>query len=77
MSYEITSQDFRLIVKNPDCQGQEVENGTDKEGHQNCKFCKGNYFVGGECNYGGTHKMINDLKANKAIQLNGLLHLMI
>lgn len=62
MAYEITSQDFCLIVKNPKCPGQEVENGLAKEGHLNCDWCKGNYFVGGECNYGGRHKMAEDLK---------------
>lgn len=61
MAYEITPHDFCLIVKNPKCQGQ-IENGIAKEGHPNCNFCKGNYFVGGECNYGGQHKMADDLQ---------------
>lgn len=61
MSYEITKEDFCLIVKNPKCQGTETENGTAKQGHEQCTACKGNYFVGGECNYGGNHKLDNDL----------------
>src|SRR3954451_2163754 len=63
MPYEITPQDFRNIVQNPKCQGTETENGKAKEGHSSCSHCKGNYFVGGECNYGGCHKMSEDLKA--------------
>lgn len=62
MAYEITPQDFCRIVNNPKCQGQETENAQAEVGHQNCRFCKGNYFVGGECNYGGRHKMNEDLK---------------
>ena len=62
MSYEITPHDFCLIVKNPKCQGTEVKNGTAKEGHSDCDWCKGNYFVGGECNYGGKHRMEDDLR---------------
>ncbi|CAG8557162.1 15698_t:CDS:10 [Racocetra fulgida] len=42
-----------LAITNPRCQGKEIENGLAKEG---------NYFVGGECNYGGQHKMSDDLK---------------
>lgn len=61
MAYEITKQDFCLIVKNPKCQGTETENGTAKQGHENCTACKGNYFVGGECNYGGSHLLEEDL----------------
>ncbi|CAG8702761.1 43641_t:CDS:2 [Gigaspora margarita] len=48
MPYEITPHDFCLIVKNPRCQGQEITNGFAKEG--------------GECNYGGRHKMTDDLR---------------
>ncbi|KLL03785.1 MAG: hypothetical protein MRECE_9c046 [Mycoplasmataceae bacterium CE_OT135] len=62
MAYEITPQDFCRIVNNPKCQGQETEGAQAEVGHQNCSFCKGNYFVGGECNYGGRHKMTEDLK---------------
>jgi hypothetical protein len=62
MAYEITPQDFCLIVNNPRCKGTEVQNGTAEEGHENCKHCKGNYFVGGECNYGGRHELEKDLK---------------
>ena len=62
MTYEITPQDFCSIVTNPRCQGKEVENGLAKEGHPHCNWCKGNYFVGGECNYGGQHKMSDDLR---------------
>ncbi|WNE40690.1 MAG: hypothetical protein mread185_000147 [Mycoplasmataceae bacterium] len=62
MSYEITAQDFCLIVKNPKCQGTETENGKAEEGHAKCGHCKGNYFVGGECNYGGRHKMADELR---------------
>jgi len=62
MAYEITPHDFCLIVKNPKCKGTETNNGTAKEGHSNCDWCKGNYFVGGECNYGGRHKMADDLR---------------
>jgi len=61
MAYEITPHDFCSIVENPRCQGKEMNNGTAKEGHPNCDWCKGNYFVGGECNYGGRHKMADDL----------------
>ncbi|CAG8603412.1 5122_t:CDS:2 [Cetraspora pellucida] len=32
MPYEIVSHDFCLIVKNPRCQGQEITNGSAKEG---------------------------------------------
>jgi hypothetical protein len=63
MSYEITLQDFQAIVINPPCQGMETEGGTAKQGHENCQACKGNYFVGGECNYGGCHKLESDLTA--------------
>ncbi|CAG8461765.1 14959_t:CDS:2 [Racocetra fulgida] len=52
MTYEITPQDFCAIVRNPRCQGKEVENGLAKEGHPHC----------GECNYGGQHKMGDDLR---------------
>src|SRR5688572_11266007 len=62
MAYEITPHDFCLIVKNPRCRGTEVTDGGAEEGHQNCGHCKGNYFVGGECNYGGHHIMEEDLK---------------
>jgi hypothetical protein len=62
MSYEITIQDFCLIVKNPRCLGTEITNGTAKEGHPNCNYCKGNYFVGGQCNYGGNHILAKDLQ---------------
>jgi hypothetical protein len=62
MAYEITPHDFCLIVKNPHCKGQEITDGTAEEGHSSCKHCKGNYFVGGECNYGGRHEMTKDLK---------------
>src|SRR3954464_8102398 len=62
MAYEITPQDFCLIVKNPKCQGTETENAAAEVGHGSCRFCRGNYFVGGECNYGGRHKMENDLR---------------
>src|SRR4051794_16498351 len=62
MSYEITEKDFLSIVDNPRCNGQEKRNGKAKEGHNNCNSCKGNYFVGGECNYGGCHELITDLQ---------------
>ncbi|KLL04724.1 MAG: hypothetical protein MRERV_13c014 [Mycoplasmataceae bacterium RV_VA103A] len=62
MTYEISPQDFCAIVRNPRCQGKEIENGLAKEGHSKCNWCKGNYFVGGECNYGGQHKMSDDLR---------------
>src|SRR5690349_15961724 len=62
MAYEITPQDFCLIVKNPRCKGTETTNGLAKEGHESCDHCKGNYFVGGECNYGGCHEMEKDLR---------------
>ncbi|CAG8738941.1 2231_t:CDS:2 [Cetraspora pellucida] len=52
MTYEISPQDFCAIVRNPRCQGKEVENGLAKEGHPKC----------GECNYGGQHKMGDDLR---------------
>ncbi|CAG8763914.1 6650_t:CDS:2, partial [Cetraspora pellucida] len=45
-------KDFCAIVRNPRCQGKEVENGLAKEGHEKC----------GECNYGGQHKMSDDLR---------------
>src|SRR4051812_12481028 len=62
MAYEITPQDFCAIVKNPRCKGTETTNGLAEEGHSSCGHCKGNYFVGGECNYGGRHEMEQDLK---------------
>lgn len=62
MAYEITPQDFCLIVKNPRCRGTENANANAEVGHENCGHCKGNYFVGGECNYGGRHEMEKDLK---------------
>src|SRR4051812_14668900 len=62
MAYEITPQDFCLIVKNPRCKGTEITNGLAKEGHERCNHCKGNYFVGGQCNYGGDHEMEKDLR---------------
>ena len=50
MAYEITPQDFSSIVKNPRCKGTETTNGLAEEGHSSCGHCRGNYFVGGECN---------------------------
>lgn len=62
MPYEITERDFLNLVDKPHCVGTETTNGLAKVGHTNCKFCKGNYFVGGQCNYGGEHLMTDDLK---------------
>jgi hypothetical protein len=62
MTFEITERDFLNIVNRDHCLGKEVPNGTAKEGHPNCESCKGNYFVGGECNRGGCHLMSKDLK---------------
>jgi hypothetical protein len=63
MTFEITEKDFLNIVQKDHCLGTETPNGTAKEGHPNCESCKGNYFVGGECNRGGSHLLTNDLKA--------------
>ena len=74
MAYEITIQDFCSIVKNPRCKGAEITNGLAKEGHENCNFCKGNYFVGGQCNYGGEHIMEKDLESiNQNFQVFNVL----
>ncbi|CAG8435257.1 5950_t:CDS:1 [Ambispora gerdemannii] len=75
MTYEITKEDFLFIVNKPRCRGTEIRNGNEKEGHENCGNCKGNYFVGGECNYGGRHTMEEELKqVNKNFeQFNGLV----
>lgn len=63
MTFEITERDFLNIVQKEHCLGTETPNGTAKEGHPNCESCKGNYFVNGECNRGGSHLLANDLKA--------------
>ncbi|KLL05243.1 MAG: hypothetical protein MRERV_3c063 [Mycoplasmataceae bacterium RV_VA103A] len=62
MPYEITERDFLNLVDKPHCVGTETTNGLAKEGHANCQWCKGNYFVGGQCNYGGQHLMADDLR---------------
>jgi|SRR6185437_5823935 len=62
MTYVITKADFLSIVQIPnDCQGHMVEGGKFNEGHQDCRFCHGNYYAGGECNYGARHKLEDDL----------------
>src|SRR4051812_8580112 len=61
MTYKITKEDFLSIVENKHCRGKETINGLAKEGHESCGVCKGNYFVGGECNYGGNHILEEDL----------------
>src|SRR5436190_2656809 len=62
MTYEITKQDFLNLLRREECLGEEVHKGTAKEGHTKChRGCAGNYFVGGECNYGGEHLMSNDI----------------
>lgn len=62
MPYEITERDFLNLVEKTRCLGTEKTQGLAKDGHPNCKFCKGNYFVGGECNFGGEHLMSKDLQ---------------
>lgn len=65
MSYKITETTFLNIVKKPACphaNATEIKNGVAKAGHEECRIrCKGNYFVGGECNYGGIHTLKKDL----------------
>lgn len=62
MTYEITEKDFLTIVEKEHCFGTETINGLATEGHSICNnCCKGNYFVGGECNYGGNHVLSKDL----------------
>src|SRR2546423_872251 len=61
MAYRITEEDFKLAMNYPYCPGTEVRNGKADDGHKNCGGCKGNYFVGGECNWGGRHTMKSDL----------------
>src|SRR6266511_1543329 len=63
MAFEITEKEFLMLVEKPKCRGTEILNGNATEGHEKCDHCKGNYFVGGECNYGGQHTMVRDLKA--------------
>jgi hypothetical protein len=59
---KITEQDFlNIINRNHICKGREITNGKAKEGHDKCNGCHGNYFVGGECNFGGCHTVENDL----------------
>lgn len=63
MAYKITEQDFLRLVKKPTCLGTETHKGLAKEGHEKCNnCCKGNYFVGGQCNYGGEHLMGRDVE---------------
>jgi hypothetical protein len=62
MTYEITKNDFLSIVEKTSCRGTETNNGSAQEGHSSCNHCQGNYFVGGECNYGGSHTLEGDLK---------------
>ncbi|CAH1759419.1 21020_t:CDS:1 [Entrophospora sp. SA101] len=61
--YQITERDFLNMVRKPHCLGTEKRNGKAEEGHEKCNICKGNYFVGGECNYGGRHLMDADLNS--------------
>jgi hypothetical protein len=65
MTYKITVEDFRRIVNvaacRQGCRGQEVQGGNAKEGHGECGACPGNYYAGGECNYGGRHKLSEEL----------------
>lgn len=62
MTFEITERDFLNIVNKPHCIGKEKRNGTAKDGHPDCKHCKGNYFVGGQCNFGAEHLLEEDLR---------------
>ncbi|MEG7979147.1 MAG: hypothetical protein NY202_04580 [Mollicutes bacterium UO1] len=66
MVYKLTIEDFRGIVDvqqaRRSCKGQEVRHGSAEEGHSSCSSCAGNYYAGGECNYGGKHKLDDDLE---------------
>ncbi|CAG8546411.1 14279_t:CDS:10 [Racocetra fulgida] len=58
-------EDFRNIVNVSEarrsCKGHEVRHGSAEEGHSSCGSCAGNYYSGGECNYGGRHRLTDDL----------------
>ncbi|KLL02802.1 MAG: hypothetical protein MRECE_44c012, partial [Mycoplasmataceae bacterium CE_OT135] len=78
MAYKITVDDFRRIVnvneRRANCQGTEVRGGTAEQGHSNCSSCPGNYYAGGECNYGGRHHLGKDLdQINKNFEGFGIL----
>lgn len=62
MTYTVTEEKFLSLVEKPHCVGEEKKGGKAKNGHADCDWCQGNYFVGGECNYGGKHKMKDDLR---------------
>jgi len=65
MVYKLTIEDFRQIVDvaacRRNCRGHEVRGGRAEDGHSSCSSCPGNYYAGGECNYGGRHVLAQEL----------------
>ncbi|KLL04397.1 MAG: hypothetical protein MRERV_24c022 [Mycoplasmataceae bacterium RV_VA103A] len=72
--FEITEEifksliNYRQMIKHSKCKNFRATgrfSGT--SGHENCSSCPGNYYHGGECNYGGHHVLadeINQLNKN-------------
>jgi hypothetical protein len=72
--FEITEEifksliNYRQMIKSSKCKNFRSSgrySGT--SGHENCGSCPGNYYHGGECNYGGRHVLadeVNQLNKN-------------
>src|SRR5687767_3805587 len=49
------------MVKDSGCKvGVRHGNFSGTSGHESCGSCPGNYYNGGECNYGGHHVLANE-----------------
>ncbi|MEG7978362.1 MAG: hypothetical protein NY202_00080 [Mollicutes bacterium UO1] len=67
--FEITEEifksliNYRKMIKNTNCKNFRASGRYSRtSGHENCGSCPGNYYHGGECNYGGHHVLADELK---------------
>ncbi|CAG8641714.1 9139_t:CDS:2 [Cetraspora pellucida] len=66
--YEITEEKFKSLInwkqmiRNSKCKvGPRGGRHSGTSGHENCSSCPGNYYHGGECNYGGHHVLAEEV----------------
>jgi DNA repair exonuclease SbcCD ATPase subunit len=66
--WEITEETFknwinwRQMISESKCKvGSRSGHYSGTSGHESCGFCPGNYYNGGECNFGGHHVLANEV----------------
>lgn len=67
-NYEITEENFKSLINSKQmirqsgCKvGPREGTYSGTTGHENCGSCPGNYYNGGECNYGGRHVLSGEI----------------